>query len=144
MFKFMKKSDLDHLQGQIEEIGSKLSACQNELDSAYAEIEKTEKVNEDLRETIESMESSLEEMQHIQDESIHADSNVVELEIANDLTTVTPTVRFRRDVFEKMVELGYLSDKDQNNDMAIQVALMTITHEALQQIIDSFSEPVED
>lgn len=141
MFKLMKKSDLDSLNQKMDCIRNKLSESQQELHSSYLQVEETEKHNEELKEQVRKLEEQIEESARAQ---LIADSNIVELQIANDLTSVVPVVRFRQDVFEKMVELGYLSDKDSGNDMAIQVALMTISHEALQQIIDSFSEPVED
>src|SRR5690554_3941000 len=145
MFKLMKKSDLKHLQEKISDIGIKLTRCQKELDAAYEEIKNSDTVNEELRDTIRKLEDSIMVMQKAQEEeAVVSDTNSVELAIANDLTTVTPTIKFRRDVFEKMVELGYLSDKDEGNAMAIQVALMTVSFEALQQIIEAFSEPVED
>lgn len=144
MFKLMKKSDLKHLQEKISDIGIKLTRCQKELDAAYEEIKNSDTVNEELRDTIRKLEDSIAVMQKAQEEAVVSDTNSVELAIANDLTTVTPTIKFRRDVFEKMVELGYLSDKDEGNAMAIQIALMTVSFEALQQIIEAFSEPVED
>lgn len=141
MFKVMKKKDLDLMSEKIHDIGKKLAACQEELDDAYGKIQKNEELNESLTRTISKLEGHIEKIEQAQ---LLSDTNSVELSIENDLTKVTPTVKFRTDVYEKMVELGYLSDKDDGNDMAIQIALMTISFEALQQIIESFSAPVED
>lgn len=141
MFKVMKKKDLDLMSEKIHDIGKKLAACQKELNDAYGKIQKNEELNESLTRTISKLEGHIEKIEQAQ---LLSDTNSVELSIENDLTKVTPTVKFRTDVYEKMVELGYLSDKDDGNDMAIQIALMTISFEALQQIIESFSAPVED
>lgn len=141
MFKLMKKSDFESLNRKMDDINQKLDKAERDLEDSYLQAEEVEKHNAELRVTIDELQEKLEETERA---NMISDTNIVELRVAEDLTSVTPIVRFRTDLFEKMVELGYLSDKDSGNDMAIQVALMTISHEALQQIIDSFSEPVED
>ena len=145
MFKIVKKSDFEHLQSKIISIGQKLSGYEEDLHEANNKIEEYQKLNHDLDLTIAELKNQIETFNK-SDEShqLIANVNSVELVIADDLTKVTPIVKFRRDVFEKMVELGYLSDKDEGSDIAIQLALMTIAHEALDQIIESFSQPVEE
>lgn len=72
-----------------------------------------------------------------------SDSNEVTLRIADDMTTITPIVRWKDNTPEKLIEIGALNDS-QNSKTSTQVALMAIAHEALTDIMDSFLEPVGD
>lgn len=63
--------------------------------------------------------------------------------ISSNITNISPTIRYHPEIFEKLVELGYLNDTHTDNKFAIQLALLTITHEALGQIIEAFAESVD-
>lgn len=63
--------------------------------------------------------------------------------ISPNITNISPTIRYHPEIFEKLVELGYLNDTHTDNKFAIQLALLTITHEALGQIIEAFTESVD-
>ena len=79
-------------------------------------------------------------------EDLYSSQNTITLTVADDLTQVVPTVRVKPDVFEKMVELGYLDDtvNTENKAFMMQTALLVIANEALEQIVEAMTQKVED
>lgn len=72
-----------------------------------------------------------------------SDSIEVILRIGDDLTTITPVIRWKETTPEKLIEIGAITDV-QNSKIAVQVALMALAAEAIQDIMNNFEEPVGD
>lgn len=73
--------------------------------------------------------------------SAEADTNSVTLSISDDLTSIIPLVRYKPDLQEKLIQAHYLSDGNVTSH-AIQLALMLISHEGLEQILEQFGHPM--
>ena len=71
-----------------------------------------------------------------------ADETHVVISIKDDLTTISPTIRYDPVIVPKLIELGYINDAavEKNDAFAIQIALISIVHEGLGQIMESFTE----
>lgn len=72
-----------------------------------------------------------------------SDTNFVKMTISDDLEKVTPTIKVKSTMFELLVQEGYLSDTQEGNSFAMQLAMISIAHEALTQLLESFTEAVE-
>lgn len=72
------------------------------------------------------------------------EENSVTLSIDDTLTKVTPIVRYKAELLEKLIELGYVQDDIKHDKFAIQLGVLTVANEALNQIMEAFSEPMED
>lgn len=96
-----------------------------------------------MREQNEGMKQAIAELEAKLD--AFGDENSVTLRVSDDLTRVIPSVRVKREVFEKMVELGYLDDTvtSESKPFAMQLALMHVCSEALEQIMESFAASIE-
>ena len=119
MFKLVKKNTL--------------TAIQQELDEAEQQLEQLMKENRDLSDEVKKLHELFN----------NAGENSVRLDISNDVKTVVPTIKFDQDIFDKLVELGYLDDSKKNHTFAMQLALIVIAHEALTQIIETYQSPID-
>lgn len=114
---------------------------QTELSKANETLQETIEVLNERNELLTSMISDLEAKL-----DAYAEENSLTLAVSDDLTHVVPSVRVKKEAFEKMVELGYLDDtvNSETKPFAMQLALMQICSEALEQIMESFSSSFEE
>lgn len=84
-----------------------------------------------------------EEAARFEELSLKSDVNEVILQIEDDLTTIIPIIRWKDGTPEKLIEAGYITDVS-NSRVATQVALMMIGGEALEEIIESFTQPIKE
>ena len=69
--------------------------------------------------------------------------NSVTIIISDDLSTITPIIRHRADVFETIFQNGYLNDS-QNSKEATELAMLTIANDGLTQLLSEFVEPFKE
>lgn len=134
---------------------TKLYALEEEATDLSTRCGQLDRNNEYLNRQVEELEAHLEDAQRaiqlIRDEnqklldySVQSDTNEVIIRISEDLTSITPIVRWRgEDASEKLIELGMLKDAN-NTKTATQVALMTIALDGLEQIIEEFQPTVQE
>lgn len=141
---FVLKSTHDEALREVSEAEKKVRQLSNELhryEEMYTDsLEEFAKAEASYQDTIYTLREQLQKH-----EETFSDQNSVTLQVNDDLTSVTPYVRVKEEVFEKMVELHYLNDavNPETKAMAMQLALLTIANESLDQIIESFTSPVE-
>ena len=131
---FMKKTTHDRI----------LKAAVNEVkESLFDERSRIVTLNESLRDKtteIEKLKQRIEELEGLFSKS---DKNEVTIQISDDFSTLTPKVSWKKETTGKLIEAGVLNDVSATAT-ATQLALMDIAREGLEQIIESFSVPVED
>lgn len=134
-FTIVKKSTIRSLQRQIETSNRRVEDLEIEIDG-YLELDK------EVGARIAELEATVKH----QDEVIQGQrtKNQVSFQINDLLTEVTPTVKWREEVVDSLVQSGFLNIRDENNKYAIQLALMTVAYDALSSIIDQFSAEVDD
>lgn len=133
----------------------KLRALKNEANDLSARCTRLDKNNEYLSKQIDELQAHLEDAQRdiqtIRDENerlldtaFNSYANEVTIRIGDDLTSLTPVVRWKGDeTSEKLIELGYLKDAN-NTKTSTQVALMLIALEGLEQIVEDFQPTVQE
>lgn len=134
------------------ELSDKYDGVLNQLTDLLANQERMNSIIGDLEGEIESYNQRINEiadenksLRSSLDKQGNHDSNQVTLEIADDLTTVTPYVRWKENTPEGLIQAGMINDVDvEKSTTATQLALMTIAHEVLDEIIESFSEPIKE
>lgn len=141
MIRIVTKSTLDKLQAEA-----------SALDERCIElVENNKKLNMKMEELQDHLSKSQRDVQDIKEENdrlmeltSNSDKNEVVLRISEDLTLITPVVRWRGDeTSEKLIELGMLKDSN-NTKMATQVALMAVALEGLEQIIEEFQPSIQE
>jgi len=137
---FVSKKKHEALKEELEKEVRRSAHTENELESRIRESILLEQKNKELEEQLEQANAKLEEVN-----SAFAEENSVTLIIDDTLTHVTPYVKVREDVFDKMVELHYLNDavNPETKGMSMQLALLTIASDGLDQILDAFSSPID-
>ena len=139
-----------------------INQLQNEIDSLH---EILDEANRDIVENKDALKKERENSEHLfnhskvleqrihdyqveldHKEEIYSSENSVTLRITDDLTQVVPTIKVKPDVFEKMVELGYLDDSvnSETKSVSMQAALLVIANEAMEQIIESMSNSIDN
>jgi flagellar motility protein MotE (MotC chaperone) len=137
MFKFLSKSSYDELMKLYSE-ALKASYIWQEK---YQILEK--EINDKLSKLQEELNQKEQELENLKDLLRETDENSVTLKVSNDLTKVVPIVRYNPSTVEKFIELGYLSDDQERNTFAAQLALLTIVQEAVSQILENFTDEVK-
>lgn len=135
MIKILKKSTHRNLLDRVAYHAKRADAMASEVEVLKEHRRVDEMLLSEAEKTIESLTVENERLQKL---SVEADdTNSVTLRIGDDLTSITPVVKWKSEIKEKLIEVGLLSDANSSNT-AIQVALMLIGQEALEQIIESF------
>lgn len=135
MIKILKKSTHRNLLDRVAYHAKRADATASEVEVLKEHRSVDEMLLSEAEKTIESLTAENERLQKL---SVEADdTNSVTLRIGDDLTSITPVVKWKSEIKEKLIEVGLLSDANSSNT-AIQVALMLIGQEALEQIIESF------
>lgn len=137
MFKFLLKSSYDELMKLYSEALKASYTWQEQ----YQILEKETKAA--LSEARKAFEEKEQELENLKDLLRETDENSVTLKVSNDLTKVVPIVRYNPSTVEKFIELGYLSDDQERNTFAAQLALLTIVQEAVSQILENFTDEVK-
>jgi len=133
MIKLLKTKTYNQFKERITQLEKEL---EEEKQSHTALSDAYENQSVDLKLIKEQYDSLLNKLND-------SDENSVKFVISKDLTQVTPVVRVNTESHEKMIEMGYIKDGDENHKFATQLALITIVDEAVDQIIESFSAPIE-
>lgn len=138
---FVTKKKYDKLYENYRDIVDKYDETLINLKQRTEEVMTLRQGDEWNQRVIEELEAKVEELN-----SIYADHNTITLTVRDDLTQVTPTVKVKPEVFDKMVELGYLDDHvtSETKSHLMQTAMLVIGSEALEQIVESMSQPVAD
>lgn len=113
----------------------------NTFHSIQQELDKAE---EELKKLIGENEKLAEEVKKLHDLFNNASENSVRIDISPDIKSVTPSIKYNPEIFEKLVELGYLDDTKQNHTFAIQLALIVVAHDAMAQILDTYQAPIDN
>jgi len=127
-------------QKKYNEVLSKLQDAESKIESQEVDLAYKENELVESHETIRDLEKQLEKSTIVESQY----GGTVTIAVSKDLETVNPIVKYNPDSFEKMVELHYLDDTQQNNKFAMQLAYMSIAKDALTQIVEAFEAPVED
>lgn len=138
---FVTKKKYKELSKKYEQLQYSYSGVCNTLHDKDDIIAERSSVIERCQAEIHSLEAELETLK-----STYADHNTITLTVKDDLTQVVPTVKVKPEVFDKMVELGYLDDHvtSETKSHLMQTAMLVIGAEALEQIVESMSQPVHD
>lgn len=152
---WIKRSTYEKMQKAVKDAEEKLIASNENLVKAHhvvteyrREIEKREYIEQTLRKHRDELHDERDEIQSELDTMKllmgNSDTNEVCLRIADDLTNITPIVRWKDNTKERLIQIGALSDAAiaGNANTAVQVALMTIASEALEQVIEGFAPAV--
>lgn len=129
MFRIVKNQTLKDYQHEIEMLKYELAGKSQIIKTLREDNERSFDTINSLNEKLEKFESS---------------TNEVVTKISTDLTQVTPIVRYNPEIVEKLIELGYVNDATAQDKFAIQLALITVAQEALTQLVESFSEELEE
>jgi len=142
---FVKKktyeSDINQLNYEIENLRGDLAKANGKASSLERSLEQEKNNNKALEQKVEELQAALDYK-----EEIYSSENSVTLKITDDLTQVVPTIKVKPEVFEKMVELGYLDDSvnSETKSVSMQAALLVIANEAMEQIIESMSNNIDN
>lgn len=76
----------------------------------------------------------------------NTNNNSVTITISDDFDTATPTVKFKPEIHEKMMQHGLIREtgSDKQDAFAIQLALIDMAKDALIQLVNEFSEAIDD
>lgn len=128
MFKVIKKDTYEKL---LNLVNNTVPALELQVEVAEQECARAADEIRELKKQIETLSSK-------------SDDNYVKIQFSDDLFKVVPIIGYREDAFEALFQEGLLNDGD-NNQHAIQLALLTMASDALQQLLQAFEEPlVED
>lgn len=97
--------------------------------------------NIDLQDKLDYEQERYEELLALSTET--SDKCKVTFEIDDNLTKITPVIKWKDSIVEKMIEAGYLKDANVSKT-AVQLGLMAIASEALEQILTDFVEPMRE
>lgn len=127
MIKILSKKSFDAYESRINNLERELEEAKKKLVEQY---ERNENLEFDFK--------------RLQEQFFSANENEVTLKIKDDLLTVIPFVKWKPEIKNKLVEIGYLNEYPPPGEKAIQLALISIAYEALEQIIESFSYAVQE
>lgn len=162
MFRIVKSSTLDKLRRNVETLTRAKQDAARSREALIEENRKHVERIEDLESSLKSEETSAsvaavkladakseidrlqEEVERLNGLLTNSEHNEVTLRMSDDLLTMTPIVRWKPHLGEKLYEIGYLRDTDGESPMAIQLALMSVGYEALTQLVESFEQPVKE
>jgi len=134
------ESDTNQLDYEIEILRDDLAKANDKTNRFKESLEQEQSNNKELEQKIEELQAALDHK-----EEVYSSENSVTLKITDDLTQVVPTIKVKPEVFEKMVELGYLDDSvnSETKSVSMQAALLVIANEAMEQIIESMSNNID-
>lgn len=130
------EKEIQHLNKSLSIAGEHNSSLVRDNAIQRKEIESLQKQNESLQKQIKTLQEAAEK--------VTDEKNSVSLIIHEDLTKITPIIRYREDVIDKLIELGHISEAQREDKYAIQIALAIISEEALSQMIELFTPDPEE
>jgi len=139
MIKIITSRSYQHLIDMYDSAVSTNVELYQKADEQTVRYKQLSEENENLKKERDSLKEQVEQLQKT---FASSNENSVTLQISDDLTKVSPIVRFKPSTFDKFAELGYLKDEQEGNTFAAQLALLTVVQEALTQILDSFTDEV--
>lgn len=76
----------------------------------------------------------------------NTNNNSVTITISDDFDTATPTVKYKPEIHEKMMQHGLIREtgSDKQDAFAIQLALIDMAKDALLQLVNEFTEAIDD
>lgn len=141
-------------EGEIEALNRQLSTAREDYDSLqkllsrvskdFSETRERLKVAEEKVETLTTENNSLKKKNSEYEAGVagHGDRTQATLYISSDLSTVTPVTKVNPDDIKKMTEMGYLPSNMRDDPFAVNLAALTIAHEALEQMVYTFEESI--
>lgn len=138
---FVTKKKYDKLYENYMDMVDKYDETLINLKRTTEEVMNRRQGDEWNQGVIDGLEAELETLK-----STYADHNTITLTVRDDLTQVTPSVKVKPEVFDKMVELGYMDDHvtSETKSHLMQTAMLVIGAEALEQIVESMSQPINE
>mgnify|MGYP001085746288 CR=1 FL=1 len=111
------------------------------IDKLVQDCDLLETENNRIMGVVEELKQELSRLEKEQNR-VFGDENSVVLNVDDDLTSVTPIVRVKQEMHDKMLQLGMINDAVPHDAIpfAMQVALLNVAYEALDQIISSFDD----
>lgn len=115
------------------------------IDKLIQDCDSLESENNRILSEVEELKQKLQMLEEEQ-QRVFADENSVVLNVDDDLTSVTPIVRVKQEMHDKMLQLGMLNDAVPSDSIpfAMQLALLNVAYEALDQIIASFDDATSE
>lgn len=138
---FVTKKKYDELYAENKKLGKENYHLSCDYERAKNGFRERKAQAEELEKEVERLNEGIKELK-----STYADHNTITLTVRDDLTQVVPTVKVKPEVFDKMVELGYMDDHvtSETKSHLMQTAMLVIGAEALEQIVESMSQPLHE
>lgn len=135
-----KKKEIERLEKLLEFFqeenlsdSNRISELQHTIDDMQQELMKKNDELERLRLSVEEYEK----------ETTSSTSNQLQFIISDDLETVTPIIKYKTGVEEKLIEKRILNDGSVS-PYAIQIGLAIVVKDALDYIVESASEGLDN
>lgn len=141
MIRILSNARLQAIQDEATDLKRR---CRQLNDSNQVMADEVRELEAYLQNTQHDLEVLKEENKRLLETSTEGDRNEVIMRIDDDMTTITPIVRWKGDsTSEKLIEMGYLKDAN-NTKTATQVALMVVALESLEQLVEEFQPNVQE
>lgn len=134
MFKFIRSKRYRQIKEARELADKERHQALEQLEIAQEKLDELLKENNELSDEVDKLNNLFNNASEVS----------VKLDIDKDLQKVTPTIKFNEQIFDKLVELGYLNDSQKGHTFSIQLALILIANEALEQIIETYKVNIDD
>lgn len=140
------QEDKQRLEGELETMRSRMNADAAQFQKKVDDIvEIAQELSTELAEkddTIKELEAELENLR--KNAVITEGKSSVTVELSDDLNSITPIIRYNEKAPESLFQQGLIDDSQTENQFAIQLALLTLAHDGLLQLLESFEEKTED
>lgn len=134
---FVSKKKYQNVLNELNRIKESLKEQESRLAECDALLERATKCETEYSQLKEDHEKLTESMAMDKECS-------VTIKISDDFMTGIPVVRWKNETSDKLAEQGTLSFDDVGKPYPTQIALMTIAHEMLTQMIEYFNEPMAE
>lgn len=125
----VKKSTFNEVKQELED-------ARNTVNHLEAFLEEASNENERLQEKIKQYEEGVA--------NAEANQTSASFFISDDMSDVKPVTRVSPNIVNKLVEAGYLSSNKTNDEFSLNLAIMLVVSEAVEQIVFSFEQDVEE
>lgn len=126
----------------------KYDELKEQFDLAVRDLRAWKEKHDNLEELKDDLLLDMERLEYMlaKHEETVANENSVTLYVSDDLMKITPYVRVKDSMFDKMVETRFINDTvtESAKPKAMQLALMQVAEQGLNQIIDSFAPPIDE
>lgn len=124
---------IEFFQEESQSDAVRLSELQQTIDDMTSEIMEKDEELERLRLSVKEYEK----------ETTESTSNQLQFIISDDLETVTPIIKYKTGVEEKLIEKRILNDGSVS-PYAIQIGLAIVVKDALDYIVESATEGLDN